>query len=269
MKRALLAFFLIIALIGALSACKKGEEPSAEEELFEISFSTSALPYAANTPAKQIVKAGERVIEPHLEEEATAGYEVIWTRSEIEPVPYDFSAPVTESFTLRAVEILRTYSVIYLLNGGENVKKNPASYSKTSESILLYSLPEENCPDGYTFTKWSYDRDPDSIVTEIAAGSEGDIVLRAVYKANDYTIQYHNLQGAENTNVTRYVYGEEILLTGLVREGYLFKGWRYSSSGEIVPNGKLTTAFVHEYIYERSLSRTGCIDLYAVWEAIA
>lgn len=270
MKRALLLFCLIFALLFSLSACKKEENGSASEELFEVTFFTSFLPTAAASPESQLVKKGGRVSEPTLNYEPTAGFRVIWTRDAREGVPYDFSEAVTGAFTLYAIEVPRTYSIVYLLDGGVGVKANPTSYDKGSGTILLSALPDENCPEGYHFLKWSYFDDPDSTVEEIPQGSEGDIVLRAVYAVNRYEIQYHDVYGAVNPNAEThpiFAYGEEITLEEPTKEGSRFVGWRCAPNGEFLPNDTLTTAFVRECIYEKRIW-TGIIHLYAVWEAI-
>jgi len=263
MRRVFVSLLLILLLLSSLFSCKK--KPESSDVFYEITFSTSALSYAAEPPASLFVKQGDRVKEPRFTVEPTAGYVVIWTKDTADRTPYDFSTPVEESFTLYAVEVPRTYSIIYLLQGGINLKKNPHSYTKASETISLLSLPNENCPWGYRFRKWSYFDDEDSEVVEIPHGSEGDIVLRAVYTPATYRIYYSNLQGAANPNPDAYTYGTELTLQLPTREGYICTGFTVSKYKLAV--SELTSTFVYDN--QNVLFReNGAINLYANWEEV-
>lgn len=70
--------------------------------------------------------------------------------------------------------VVKTYNITYVLNGGANKGNNPDEYTIESDSITL-AVPG----DKHTFTGWYTDETLQHKVTEIAAGSHGDITLYA------------------------------------------------------------------------------------------
>ena len=258
MKR-LFCLFLTLLLLTALFACKRTEKP-AEDPLLEVSFSTTLLSYAATPPASVSVKKGEKVPAPTLDAEPTAGYVVIWTKSASTKKEYDFSASVEESFTLYALEIPRTYSVRYLVENGKNIS-NPTSFTKESDTITL-AAPGTDF--GYHFLKWCYFDDPDSTVTEIPSGTEGDVVLRAVIEPVNYTIRYDD-GGDENPNPTTYVFGTTLPLQSPSKAGHTFLGYTIHLDRNETPVTTLTPEFVSG---TPALFRANGVDIYlhANWE---
>lgn len=70
--------------------------------------------------------------------------------------------------------VVKTYNITYVLNGGANKGNNPDEYTIESDSITL-AVPGGK----HTFTGWYTDETLQHKVTEIAAGSYGDITLYA------------------------------------------------------------------------------------------
>ena len=261
MKRVLGVLMILLLLTGLFACKKKGKEPAAEEAvLFEVTFSTTLLPYDSTPPESVTVKKGESVSEPTLQTTPTAGNRVIWTQSTSERTPYDFSSPVEKNFVLYAVEVPRDYKITYLLEIGTNSSKNPATYSAASETITLV---DPILPLGYRFDKWSYFDDPDSRVTEIPQGSEGDIVLRAVWHKREFKILYYE-EGEVNPNPTSYLFGEDLSLESPSRAGYRFTGFVCHGDRKLAVE-EITSEFL--LAHWNSLLENGIdIVLLATWE---
>ena len=91
------------------------------------------------------------------------------------------------------------YSIVYILDGGENVE-NPTIYTVESDEILL----NEPTKDGYTFDGWFVG---ESKTERIAKGSHGDLTLTARWTENivvppsDFTVE-NGIVTAYNGNST-------------------------------------------------------------------
>jgi len=243
MKRFLVSILLIVLLFGVFSCKKKNNV--AEDVFYQVEFSTSALPFTATPPDGVRVKAGEAISAPVFDVEPTAGYVVVWVKDPQTKETYDFTACVTESFTLYAVEVPRSYKVVYLMERGTNSKANPTVFTKATETIYLQA-PNEHSHFGYRFVKWAYYDDPDSSVTVIEKGTEGDIVLRAVFSPVTYDVAYEN-PGDQNPNPTTYEFGTTLTLQTPQREGFDFCGYTIAddTSGTVVT--ELTAEFVEAH----------------------
>lgn len=260
MKRVLTVLLILLLLVG-LFACKD-KDGSADAVEYEVSYSTSLLPYAVTTPASEKVKKGETATAPTLDATPSAGKTVIWTTDTTTSIAYDFSAPVESDLILFAVEVPRPYKIIYLIEHGKNSKKNPTTYTKASETISLYAPTPEF---GYKFWKWSYFDDKESNVIAIETDSEGDIVLRADIRPANYTILYADA-GENNPNPSVYTFGTTLLLETPEKEGYTFKGYTIYGDGKRTPVTALTAEFVTEY-RAKLFHETGSeIYLQANWE---
>ena len=117
------------------------------------------------------------------------------------------------------------YSITYNLDDSTNDVSNPASYTIESATIT-FADPSK---DGYTFDGWFTDENctAGNEITEIAAGSFGNVEVWAKLTPIDYNITY-NLDGGTNHDRNPAIYTIEsnlILLAEPEREGYLFSGW--------------------------------------------
>lgn len=262
MKRIVVLLLLFVLTFGLFS-CKK--EKPAEDVFYTVEFSVTSLPGDYAAPTAVSVKEGDKISAPDFSAEATAGYVVVWTKDPLKKVIYDFSSPVTDSFVLYAVEIPKTYNILYLTELGANDRRNPTKYSKATETFPLY---EANLPFGYRFVKWAYFDNPESTVDHIEKGTEGDIVLRAVMKAVTYDIKYVD-GGDVNPNPTTYLFGTELSLESPSKEGYRFLGYTITDDRNNTPVTALTSTFVEAnrvtLFYENGVT----ISLKANWEKIA
>ncbi len=147
-----------------------------------------------------------------------------------------------------------SYSIIYNLNGGTNSDSNPSTYTIAASTITL-ATPSRT---GYTCDGWYSDSTFTTAITQIAAGSTGNIALFAKWTAVQYTISYILNSGSNNSSnpATYTAQTAAITLADPTRTGYSFAGW-YSDS---------TFATAVTQIVAGS---TGNKMLYAKWTAVS
>lgn len=96
-----------------------------------------------------------------------------------------------------------TYSISYVLNGGTNAEGNPAQYTAESDTIVLQSPVKE----GAVFAGWYTDEKFTAQITQITAGSTGNLVLYAKWIAMEVDKDGNITSiGVEVTEETRYCY---------------------------------------------------------------
>lgn len=103
---------------------------------------------------------------------------------------------------------------------------NPTTYV-SSKGLTLQSPTKH----GYTFVGWNWNG---YIITEIPAGTTGDITLETIFDLAEYTITYE-LNGGKNSSKNPKTYtinDKNINLATPVKDGFEFQGW--SLDGEIV-----------------------------------
>lgn len=161
---------------------------------------------------------------------------------------FDFAAAITGDVTLTAKWSPRGYSISYVLGGGANAAGNPSGYTVESDTITLGAPTRE----GYTFAGWYDAEENGSLVTQIAAGSKGNITLYAAWQANSFEVDFvangGTLDGADTQKVTA---GGTVAYAEPVRENYLFVGWFTDEA--------LTVR------YDFKTPVTGSLTLYAKW----
>ena len=144
-----------------------------------------------------------------------------------------------------------TYNITYDLDGGTNAAGNPSTYTYGIGVAQFLDAIKT----GYTFGGW-FDEGFTTQITSITTGQVGAVSLYAKFTADTYTITYHNVDGATNTNPAAYTY--DIGVTSFAdasKTGYTFGGW-YSDAA-------LTTA-----VTSISATQTGAVDLYAKFTPI-
>ena len=161
---------------------------------------------------------------------------------------FDFAAAITGDVTLTAKWSPREYSISYVLGGGANAAGNPSGYTVESDTITLGAPTRE----GYTFAGWYDAEENGNLVTQIAAGSKGNITLYAAWQANSFEVDFvangGTLDGADTQKVTA---GGTVAYAEPVRENYLFVGWFTDEA--------LTVR------YDFKTPVTGNLTLYAKW----
>jgi uncharacterized repeat protein (TIGR02543 family) len=97
-------------------------------------------------------------------------------------VDESFTKPTTSipkgsigNWTLYAKWELKTYSIQYVLNGGENSPQNPASYSIETNTITLKAASKQ----GSAFKGWFTDKNLTKPITAIPIGNTGDLTFYA------------------------------------------------------------------------------------------
>ncbi|MDO5520097.1 MAG: M14 family zinc carboxypeptidase [bacterium] len=89
------------------------------------------------------------------------------------------------------------YKISYQLNGGQNDRSNPASYTILSKKIVLKNPTRS----GYYFTGWKVGNRSQST---IAAGATGNITFSAQWKKYDKSVYLTKNTKVYTTNSTRY-----------------------------------------------------------------
>ena len=153
-------------------------------------------------------------------------------------------------------EWAESFTITYVLNGGTNDPSNPTSYTYYSETIKL-KAPTQS---GKRFYRWYSDSSYTQIVTEIPAGSTGDITLYATWLKNStgslggakYRVTYDSNGGSDVSSQTVLINGLATKPKDPTRSGYEFVGW-YTDSD-----------LTEEYDFDTKV--TNSFVLYAKWE---
>lgn len=125
-------------------------------------------------------------------------------------------------FTIEVIEA--DFAINYVLNDGVNNPDNPAGYNILTLPLEILAPTKE----AYRFLGWydnaEFNGDP---ITEIAAGTTGDVTLYAKWELVIYSIVYE-LNGGTNAETNPDTYNIENLpltLADPTKAGYTFLGW--------------------------------------------
>ena len=143
------------------------------------------------------------------------------------------------------------YAITYnYVEGATNT--NPATYTILSDDIVLQDAAKA----GYTFDGWYLDNTFTTRVYKIDSGSTGNLEFYAKFTVITYTITYHVLDGATNTNPATYtVETPTFALANATKDYYNFIDWYKESTFETA-------------VTEVEVGTTGNMDLYAKFETI-
>lgn len=144
---------------------------------------------------------------------------------------YDFSNPITSSFTAHIVFTPNEYKI--------NLDPNGGTIDQSVLSVLYDSLYELPTPErqGYEFLGWT-----DSQGTEVTSGvykNTHSIELIANWKIITYSIEYrYENAEAQGTFVYSYTVEDQIVLPSLAMLGCTFKGWKDQNGNDY--DGKIS-----------------------------
>lgn len=134
---------------------------------------------------------------------------------------YDEGVSKTYKLVIEVKDL--TFEINYVLDGGTNSENNPNEYVPEKLPLLL----ENPTKSGYKFVGW-YDNEnfTGESITEISAGTMGDVTLYAKWNALDYRISYELNGGTNAENPDGYDVSDlPVSLHAPSRTGYIFKGW--------------------------------------------
>ena len=156
-------------------------------------------------------------------------------------------------------DVIRSYTITYLLDGGTNSNENPSNYNDESATIPLKN-PSKT---GHSFVGWFEDSVfTEPMLTEIPAGTKGNLTIYAKWTATTYTVTFDAQGGTASDPATKEVtfgatYGE-LATTEFTETGYTFGGWFTAKNGtenKITPATTVSTAADHPlYAYKEALS---------------
>ncbi len=197
---------------------------------YTITYDTKSGAFAAGAshPSTYTIETGFTVSDPVKD-----GYDFQgWQSYAFDGVVKNLTRPAGTygNFELAAVWSGTEGEIIYNLNGGKVVGKNPATY-QTGDSFTITNPTRA----GYTFVGWNkyiVNENKTETGTDIGVNptDSGTIIFTAMWSATNYEISY-DLDGGryENRNSGNPAnYSAEIetfTLINPVKEGYIFAGW--------------------------------------------
>ena len=162
------------------------------------------------------------------------------------------SKSISLSYTVPA---WTSYTISYNANGGSGA---PGAQTKWKDQALTLSSTKPSRT-GYAFKGWATSSGGGVAYASggtIAAGTNQNLTLYAVWQANTYTVSYNANGGSGAPGAQTKTYGVTLTLSSTkpTRTNYNFKGWATSAGGGVV------------YSSGGSYTSNSNITLYAVWE---
>jgi uncharacterized repeat protein (TIGR02543 family) len=185
------------------------------------------------------------------------------------------------------------YTITYNLNGSENSAENPATY--TAEDTIALAAPTTNKA-GFVFDGWYKENTYKTKVTEIKAGTTGNLTFYAKWITGEFKVNYDANGGSGKMTPDTFKYGVEKALKvnafkksvtetingKKVNKNYVFAGWSvvpadgYDSSEEYFRDKQVVDSnILLEMLNVKGLLRgevndnttfeNGEVTLYAVW----
>lgn len=219
-----------------------------EGTFYQIDFDTDG----GSSVDSQTIREGNLVIQP--EDPTKEGYRFIgWFSNNDLTEEYDFTTPVTESFTIWAGwEYIVTFQVTFETDGGTEIEP------QTVEEGDTVTQPEDPTKEGYTFLGWFSDSD----LTEeydFNTPVEDDLILYASWhNDNIKTISFNANGGSGEMETIEIEKGGKFTIPDCTftppDDTQMFDRWHLNSpDGTIVPVG-----------YELTVSRD--LVFYATWK---
>ena len=152
-------------------------------------------------------------------------------------------------------------SLIYSANGGTGAPVDTQTYSPKATAVIS---SEEPVREGYTFLGWAANASASE--AEYQAGGSitftaDNIVLYAVWKSNNYSVEYNGNGGTGTMEKSTFEYGTAYRLSKneFERTGATFAGWAISEKGDAVYGDEAQ-------VLNLTAQNGGSVVLYAVWE---
>ena len=200
------------------------------------------------------VADGESLKLPIVDERADYTFDA-WYNGETK---IEAGSSITEGLTLTAKWKANTYTITYYLAYGKNADNNPQNYTVETQTLSLADATRT----GYTFVGWYTDEacTDTNRITQIAAGSSGNITLFAKWNANTYTVKFDSNGGSDKPYSQTFTYDVEQALPAntFTRDGYTFAGWAKSANGYV-------TYADEQKVSNLTAENKGTVTLYAVW----
>lgn len=173
---------------------------------------------------------------------------------------------VTEDRTLVASFALLSYTITYDLAGGVNPEDAVTTYSLSTTALALPRAVKA----GHAFKGWLLEGE---LVTEIPAGTIGDVKLVACFTGESHVFQLDAAGGTVSPATVSVVNGTDYSLPVPTRTGYDFSGWTldgemvtsatvFLADGTLVANWTITT---YEIMYRLNGGTTeGLVTTYTI-----
>lgn len=229
-----------------------------KDPVYDVTYNLDGGTNAATNPAKIDGSKEITLANPTKEGFAFEGwYTDNAFQNKVEKIAVGAAANVTlyAKWSESTGEDPTEYTITYHLDGGTNASTNPSKYDGTAAITLA-----DPSRAGYTFKGWYTDSNFGTKITEIAAGTTGNLDLYAKWEIIEVepgqsAINYV-LDGGNNhpDNPTVYTEGEALQIKDPSKTGYTFEGW--------YTDAEFTTEFTG--ITETT---TGALTLYAKWKA--
>ena len=214
-----------------------------EKEYFVVTFNSNG----GSSVESQLIQKYNKVVLP--EQPTRNGYDFQgWYVGEEKWSFIGYS--VTEDITLTAKWTNSTYFINYELNGGSFNCDIPLKYEYQTNVQIPNPVKV-----GHTFIGWTINDSTEMIVDfAISSTSNGDISLVANWQANTYKLTYITDGVYNSVNI---VYGDEVSLMEVSKNGYTFIGWNY--------NGTLySSKITYNFDYDISLYASWNINQYSI-----
>ena len=229
-------------------------DPSIDNSLtYTVNYDANG---GTNAPAKQTKVHGTDLI-LSADAPSKAGHSFLgWSTSNDSTVEYQVGATYSANanVTLYAVWKANEYTVNYDANGGTNA---PAKQTKVYGTDLILSATAPSKA-GHRFLGWSTSNDS---TVEYQAGAtysaNENVTLYAVWKADEYTVNYDANGGTNASSAQTKVYGTDLTLSADTpsKAGHSFLGWSTSNDSTV------------EYQAGATYIANADVTLYAVWKA--
>lgn len=178
---------------------------------------------------------------------------------------FTINAEVYGNIIVKAIWNVITYSISYVLDGGQGAHGNPSWFEVNSPQINLQQ--GSMIKTGFSFIGWFTAASGGSQVTSIPTGSTGNRILYARWSINQYNVRFINEYTGVSTvmQTSNLNYNTPITYSGSTptktlefTKRYTFIGWHYDKNSPIPLNslGVVGTSAITFYaIYKENVAR--------------